>query len=176
MGKRRVIVVICFIVAVSIVLNFVGYIYDIKAISVMAVYKERNKYEVISELLLDSLDEIGTCSPEDTARVWAKGLQMRSGAMQACVMTKELRKNYIKELEKDFANWVTGVSSPWVEKYEIIENTKQNDKYRIKIKFETMTSTGPDVTYYAVLEIEKEDGYWRIYKIVQDEGLKVYTG
>jgi hypothetical protein len=156
-GKKKIILVLSWVLITCALLNAVGYICDIEAISVIAVYRERDKYEVISELLIESLDYIGACNPKDTANVWAEGLRKRSGAMQASVMTKELREKYIQRLSKNFPNWVTGMSSPWIEKYDIVEINEANEMYKVKLKFDTVTSTGPFETYYATLKVKKED-------------------
>ncbi len=60
-------------------------------------------------------------------------------------------------LSKKFDNWITGMSSPWIGTYGILEVNQINGLYLIKLKFDTKTSTGPYKAYYATLKIKKEN-------------------
>ena len=77
-----------------------------------AVREEDDAIKV--QLLMDAMDEVGVCRPEQAVDVWARGLMERSAAMQYAVMTDSLREKYVKSLAKNAPNWVTGLSSPWV--------------------------------------------------------------
>ena len=132
--------------------------------------------DVKSLLLLQAIDEVGSCNPEAAARTWASGLEKRSAALQYVVMSKELKGKYFGQLKKASPNWVTGVSSQWVNSYEITSVEHMGDKTSIfTLKFLLATSTGPAGEYSAVLTIEKQGDYWRIVKISADEQLYPYT-
>jgi len=136
-----------------------------------------DKYEIRSNLLMEAMSNVGVFTPDNTAEVWANGLKNRSAAAQYSVMTQDLKNNYAKQLENSFPNWVTGVSSPWVDNFEIVE--KENpckNTVMFHIRFYTKTSTGPAESYNAVITVAKEENSWRITDIFEDEGLYVYTG
>ena len=170
--------IISFIVFILllVLLNFAGYVFNIKYISVVKAVSEVNKYEVRSELLMQAMDYVGVCCPEDAAKVWSEGLMMRSAAMQYSSMSANLKEKYSKELDNTFPNWVTGMSSPWVSGYEIKKSEQIDDSFIYYLVFSTATSTGPTGNYNAVLIVSKEDGLWRIINIKTDSELYPYTG
>jgi len=156
--------------------NLVGYVFGIKHISVFAAVAAANKYEVRSRLLMEAKDSMGPCLPEGAAQVWAKGLVQRSAALQYAAMNADLKREYARQLETCAPNWVTGLSSPWVESYEIKGVESPDDNRRIiRMRFSTMTSTGPAGDYNAVLTVKRDGGFWRISAISSDEGLYPYT-
>ena len=77
---------------------------------------------------------------EEAAQLWAKGVQTRNGALQYAVLSPELRLN----MKANYADkgWITGVSSPWVENYKIINQIPQDDGWEFEIEYQLMTSTG----------------------------------
>lgn len=157
--------------------NLFGYLFEIKYISVVQAVAEVNRYQVRSELLMEAMNSVGVSTPEAAAEVWANGLITRSAALQYAVMGRNLKQEYARQLEKTFPNWVTGVSSPWVDGYKItkVEKTKDN-RAVINLQISTMTSTGPAGDYKAQLTVELEDGFWRITLIKADKEFRVYTG
>lgn len=161
------------IVSVALFYLLVNYV-DIEEV---ATALNINKYEVRSELLLSAVDKLGVCCPEDAVNTWAEGLRMRNAAIQFSVMTDKLKTEYLKQLENTFSNWVTGMSSPWIDSYKIIKTDKKSDKEQIiTMQFSTMTSTGPAGDYKAILTVIKEKNFWKISHITADEGLYPYTG
>lgn len=159
-----------------ILVNLVGYFLGCEHISVFAAAKDSNKYEVRSRLLMEAMDSVGVYSPEDAAMVWASGLEKRSAALQYSVMSKELKERYAEQLEESAPNWVTGVSSPWIDSYRIVRIEEPNENTRIiELSFSTMTSTGPAGTYNATLTITRDGDFWRITEIVADPELYPYT-
>lgn len=170
--------IISFVVFILLLalLNFAGYVFNIKYISVVKAVEEVNKYEVRSELLMQSTNYVGVCRPEDAPKVWAQGLMMRSAAMQYSVMSSKLKTEYAKQLDYTFPNWVTGMSSPWISGYEIKKYEQIDDSFIYYLVFSTATSTGPAGNYNAVLIASKEDNFWRIINIKTDKELFAYTG
>lgn len=129
------------------------------------------------QLLMDAMDEVGVCRPEQAVDVWARGLMERSAAMQYAVMTDSLREKYVKSLAKNAPNWVTGLSSPWVSGYTVEQVQEPADDRRVyTVSVKTKTSTGPAGKYRAVLSLREENGFWRINGISADDELSVYTG
>lgn len=76
----------------------------------------------------------------EAAQTWAKGVKTRNGALQFAVLSPELqakmKANYVER------NWITGVSSPWVENYKIVRQIQQGQGWEIEIEYQLMTSTG----------------------------------
>jgi hypothetical protein len=173
------IVGLCLVIFVLFIafFNLFGYLFGIKYISVVQAVAEVNRYQVRSELMMEAMNSVGVSSPEAAVEVWANGLMMRSAAMQYAVLGRELRQEYARQLEKTFPNWVTGVSSPWVDGYKITKVDKRSDtRTVINLQISTMTSTGPAGDYKALLTVDKEDGFWRITQIKADKEFRVYTG
>jgi hypothetical protein len=140
-----------------------------------AVREEDDAIKV--QLLMDAMDEVGVCRPEQAVDVWARGLMERSAAMQYAVMTGSLREKYVESLAKNVPNWVTGLSSPWVSGYtveQVREPAPNRRVYTVSVK--TETSTGPAGKYRAVLALREKNGFWRISGISADDELSVYTG
>lgn len=159
-----------------VLINLIGLLLDCRYISVFAAAEDAQTYEVRSRLLMEAMDYVGVCTPENAALVWAKGLKMRSGALQYSVMSHELKKEYAGKLEKTAPNWVTGLSSPWIDSYRIISVETKGNYRIIKLQISTSTSTGPAGDYPAVLTVSPEDGFWRIKDITADSALYPYTG
>ena len=133
-------------------------------------------FEVRSRLLMEAMDFVGACCPEDAAVVWAEGLKNRSAALQFAVMTARLKDAYARRLDETAPNWVTGISSPFISAYQII-NTKEISKtlQSITLLFSFATSAGPAGEATAVLDIAQEGSFWRIVNIDAEETLFPYT-
>lgn len=154
----------------------IGLAFDIPAISLFAALKKAQTYEVRSRLLMEAISKVGTCSMEDTAKLWADGLVGRSAAMQYAAMDEALRETYAARLETLAPNWVTGISSPYVAGYAIDSIIKKGkDEADVSIRFRLMTSTGPAGEYRATLHIARQGDFWRITMLETDEALEPYT-
>ncbi len=170
-----------FIIAVTCILAFcllqlVGAIFDVPAISVFAQVSNADKFETRNKLLLETMAYVGVSSPDEAAKVWAQGVKLRNAAMQYAVMSSELKESYAARLEKTAPNWVTGVSSPFVSGFGITDIKTQGNKSTVTLSFATATSTGPAQTFAAKLTIEPEGDVFRITNIEADKGLSAYTG
>lgn len=174
-GVIRVVIVICLLVVA--LFNVVGYYFNCKYISVFAAVAEVDKYEVRNELLMDAMNQVGVNNPESAAKVWANGLKARSAALQYSVLGTKLRQEYAKQLDENYPNWVTGMSSPWVDSYKITDvSAAGDDRYAIKVSFSTATSAGPAGDYNALLIVAREGDFWRIADISADKELYPYIG
>lgn len=161
---------------VMVLINVIGSLFNCKYISVFAAIDEVNTYEVKSELLMEAMNNVGVCKPEYAADVWASGLKLRSAAIQYSVMSQKLKDEYAAQLDESAPNWATGISSPWVESYKIINTLMQSsDKYVFELEFSLSTSAGPAGDYEATLTVAKEGDFWRIIKIKADDALYPYT-
>lgn len=113
------------------------------------------------QLLEDAL------APKDAlsaAEAWAEGVKMRNGALQYAVMSPALRNEkyeYFSDL-----NWVTGTSSPWVEKYTVKELSKVEDKSAVyEVEFIYTEATGSKLTEVQYITVEKIDSKWFVTSI-----------
>lgn len=98
------------------------------------------------------------------AREWAEAVKMRDGKAQYELMSRKLQT----EKHDDFEafGWVTGMSSPWMESYQVIAI---NNKARVT--FERATSTGYAGIHENILEFITEDGRLCIDKIISPDEL-----
>lgn len=135
-----------------------------------------NPYKTRSELLMDATNWTGVFTPEQAAEVWAKGLEKRSAAMQYTVMTESLKEKYAGQLDGLRSNWVTGMSSPSVQGYTIIELNRTDDAHaEIGLKIETAATYSPSEFYHARLWLIRKGEFWRIDRIWIDKDLYPYT-
>jgi hypothetical protein len=174
--KRAVCVTVLVCLAFYVLLSAAGLLFDCNLISIPAAVRQANDYEVRGKLLMTAMDRVGVCDPLDAADVWASGLVERSAALQYAVMDEKLKAVYAMQLEEKAPNWVTGISSPWVDSY-YFEKTESPDEGTkiVCLVFRTATSAGADSYYKAVLTIVKEECFWRIAGIEADKGLYPYT-
>ncbi len=81
----------------------------------------------LNKLSIDSLDEkyideqiqkiedaLVPASPEEALKLWGRGEQLRSGALQYAALSPELRKKAEVNASLNCPYWVTGGSSPWI--------------------------------------------------------------
>lgn len=168
-------VLICLLASYAL-FDIAGHALGFAYTGVMSQLSNESDYEVRSRLLMEAMDKVGVCDAQEAAEIWASGLVQRSAALQYVVMNRELKESYALGLQKNAPNWVTGLSSPWVQGYGILEIQEPGENVRIvSIMFFTATSTGPAAKYKATLHLEREAGFWRIAEIDADDGLYPYT-
>jgi len=82
--------------------------------------------ELKNKLFIDAIDNLGATSPQEAVILYCEGVKSRSGPLQYSVMCDELKKSFKTNMDfnKNYA-WVTGVSSPSVSEYKVI-NIKKN--------------------------------------------------
>ena len=177
-GVRWQCIAIIMISALALIsVSAAGYLSGCKYIRGITAMAEVNQYEMRSKLLMQAMDYVGACEPQKTVNVWAEGLIKRSAAMQYAVMSEKLKKEYAQRLEKKAPNWVTGISSPWVNDYAVVKTQNpDSDTYLFELRVFTMTSTGPDGEYKTTLTVAREGDFWRITGISADQGLDAYMG
>ncbi|GED70753.1 hypothetical protein BRE01_44550 [Brevibacillus reuszeri] len=99
---------------------------------------------------------------EETVQLWAKAVQMRSGALQYALFTEQAKAGAKQSFES--FHWATGASSPWVEGYKIVSGPEAaKDKY--EVDFELMTSTGKYGTDRAIVGVAKIGNQWFIQSV-----------
>jgi hypothetical protein len=136
------------------------HIYAISKSEIDPVKFQQTKAQVY--LFKQVLDEFGATSPNEVIELWAKSESKRNGVYQYAVSCNEQKQKIIEKWGKAEENfWIIGGSSPWNDKYEIVENEKIDDNtYIIKIKFYWSSSSGEQEATYDILTIVKENKYW----------------
>ncbi|MBK1811815.1 hypothetical protein JHL18_14435 [Clostridium sp. YIM B02505] len=127
---------------------------------------EQTKAQVY--LFKQALDEFGATSPEQVISIWTKTEKTRNGVYHYSVACKELKTKIIENLgnPKD-TYWIYGVSSPWLDRYEVISKNKISDtEYMVKLKFFWSTSSGPFNTTENTLSIIKDGDTWCVNKVI----------
>ncbi|MGI6284879.1 copper amine oxidase N-terminal domain-containing protein [Neomoorella humiferrea] len=100
-------------------------------------------------------------SPGEAVQSWAAGVKNRNGAWQYALLAPALKEKCRPDYER--MGWVTGVSSPWVEKYTILEQKEEPEgSWRFTVQFDLMTSTGPAGSYINHVTVQHQDGSWYI--------------
>ncbi|MDP4153823.1 MAG: S-layer homology domain-containing protein [Bacillota bacterium] len=106
---------------------------------------------------------------------WAEAMKMRDGRAQYLFMSRDLESKSYEML--DSSGWVTGVSSPWIARYEVRVgqngDLKLGDNEAVVI-FEYATSAGYAGTYEQTLTFVNENGWNRIDRI--SEAYNISTG
>ncbi|MGE4214697.1 MAG: stalk domain-containing protein [Anaerotignaceae bacterium] len=143
----------------------------------VSISKDNSKDESKIRLLEEAIGYIGAVTPEKAIDIWSNGLKERSAALQYIVMTESLKESYVKSLEENgYDFWITGVSSPWVENYEVLKiNKLSDDSYEYDIQYNTRTSEG-SYNFFVTLKLVKEGDYWKVSEVKGDEDSQAYTG
>lgn len=99
-------------------------------------------------------DALAPRTAEGAAYSWADAVKARNGAWQYALMDPGLRVQYRKEFEDN--NWVTGFSSPWVQKYRVTrESVDDKGNVTFQVKFDWYTSAGYAYSNIATLIVSQ---------------------
>jgi len=113
---------------------------------------------------------IAPTSPEEAVEQWAKGMKERNGALQYAVLSPELKKEQYSNYER--CGWITGVSSPWIEEYKILSESKTGDgTWTYEIQFSLKTSTGPAGTFVTKVAVKQYEQNWYVAQILNQDSL-----
>lgn len=119
----------------------------------------------------EAIDELGASSPLQVAKLWAKGEETRNGVYQYSVSCNDLKNSLINKWgNADDNYWIIGGSSPWVSKYEIVENKKINSiTHEITIKYHWSSSGSNLDPTFDTLTIIKNNDYFCVKEVRQIE-------
>ncbi len=107
---------------------------------------------------------IAPSTPRAAAEAWATGIKTRNGALIFAVLAPEARE--LEKSQMESVNWVTGVSSPWVEKFRIIRETKVTDtKWDYEIQFSTASSAGQEAPFTNWIVVERHGDSWYVAEV-----------
>ncbi|TCZ77804.1 hypothetical protein E0485_10030 [Paenibacillus albiflavus] len=103
-------------------------------------------------------------TPEEAVQKYAEGVKTRNGAVQYAMLTPGLQDQKKSTFEE--MSWVTGVSSPWVEKYTIDKGTQISEgQWKFKITYAYNTAKNESSTEEALVTVNKIKDYWYISSI-----------
>jgi hypothetical protein len=130
--------------------------------SVLVKQKQEGQDLSSLERRLELLEQaVAAKTPEQAVETWAEGVKMRNGALQYAMLSPELKAE--KKVEYESQGWVTGVSSPWVEDYEILSS--EADSFKYVVTFSLMSSTGSAGQTVAHVTVKQIQGNWFIDKV-----------
>ncbi|BAF58446.1 hypothetical membrane protein [Pelotomaculum thermopropionicum SI] len=146
----------------------------VEALGAEVKWDERTRQVWIYSPELDSLQRqitllqkaLAPATPRDAVGKWAKGLKERNGALQFAVLAPELQEQSHSDLES--RGWVTGVSSPWVERFEIIKETQAGSAREYEVRFYWATSTGPAGDSTTKVTVRQYGENWYVSQIQND--------
>jgi len=129
--------------------------------------KESRKIELMKQQIHMLERAVGAKTPEKAIETWAEAVKTRNGALQYAMIYPDKRASHLKMFEE--CNWVTGTSSPWMERYRIDKGTKKsNGSYEFKVQFDYRTSDDAnkkiawaDIDSFDMV-VRKSDGYWYV--------------
>ena len=106
-------------------------------------------------------------TPEQAVEMWAEGVKTRNGALQYAILSKHLKE--LRHESFEAVNWVTGTSSPWLERYKIskpVENSDGSRTFRVQFDYRTeMDADEPErwdkIASFPVI-VREENGSWFI--------------
>jgi len=121
----------------------------------VSIYNASKHTDWLTERRIELLETaLAPRTPDLAAYSWAEAIKTRNGAWQYAIMNDELRTEYLEQFEE--TNWVTGVSSPWVEKYRVTrESVDENGATTFKVEFDWYTSAGYAYSNSATLTVSK---------------------
>ena len=117
---------------------------------ILDVAKTKGYYKSLMEMF------IPPTTAYECVLTYAEACMNRNGAMQYALFDDEL-KAVTRDSFESF-NWVTGMSSPYISEFEIVET----GELEYDIIFQTATSTGPGNKYTTKLLLRKMDGRYYI--------------
>jgi hypothetical protein len=110
-------------------------------------------------------------SADEAVNAWAEAVKTRNGAVQYSLLSPELKKQTLIPYQS--VNWVTGVSSPWVDSYQVSKGVPAADgNVAYNVTFTLKTSSGDAGTGTVKVTVSQQDGNWPItgLEYVDDSG------
>ncbi|NLK52824.1 MAG: copper amine oxidase N-terminal domain-containing protein [Syntrophomonadaceae bacterium] len=124
-------------------------------------------------------DVLVPTTPEETVKLWGRGEQTRSGALQYAALSPELRQQADERIRE--SGWVTGCSSPWVGPITIKEKKMLSDTaVEYTVTFPEVTSAPPNPMATEIIVVERlafagKEG-WFITEMPQSSGYGIIAG
>jgi hypothetical protein len=127
-------------------------------------FPDRESLKRQIELLQGAL---APASADEAVQTWAKSVKSRNGAVQYAVLSPSLQAQTAKTYEE--MNWVTGLSSPWVDSYEVSAGAQADNKgtKTYEVSFKLKTSTGDAGSGTVKVTVGPQDDKWFITDLQQ---------
>lgn len=112
------------------------------AAAAVSIYRTNQHKDWLEQRRIELLeDALAPRTADLAAYSWAEAIKTRNGAWQYAIMDEKLRSEYLEQFEA--TNWVTGFSSPWVERYRVIrQSVDEEGNVTFKVEFDWYTSAG----------------------------------
>lgn len=125
---------------------------------------DKGKVDLLEEQIARLEQGFRAETAEEAAEIWAKAVKNRNGAVQFAVLSPELKVQSRSHYER--IHWVTGLSSPYVGEYAILEQESSDKDAIFYIEFQMKTSTGNAGLESATVKVAEIDGSWYITQIL----------
>jgi hypothetical protein len=119
---------------------------------------------------------IAPASADEAIKLWAQSVKNRNGAVQYALLSPELQSQTAKAYED--MNWVTGLSSPWVDSYQVSDGVQaENAGTGYDVTFQLKTSTGSAGEGTVKVTVgSQQDGKWLITGLQAASGADTLNG
>jgi len=132
-----------------------------------ALEAAKRENELLQQQIYMLQKAVEASTPEQAIETWARAVKTRNGALQYAMIDPDKRSLVLKAMQE--RNWVTGLSSPWLERYKISKGTKQkNGSVLFNVQFDYRTSDDvnkkiawKDIEAFPV-KVSKKEGSWYI--------------
>lgn len=117
----------------------------------------------IDQVLLEYLELPWPDDPAEAAQIWALAVKHCNGYAQYALLNEDLRAE--KRVRYDAAGWQSGVSSPWIESFDIY-----NQRGGYRVDFLLNSSTGVFGRFSVKIKIDCPQGKCYITAIEHIDG------
>ena len=100
---------------------------------------------------------------ENAVNMYVKAIEERKGALQYALFSDKLKAEKRAGFEEMY--WVTGVSSPWINDYEIKDTG--NNTYNIVFHWATSAGKLPDTKTIVTVEKIPQQEFWQIAEVTE---------
>jgi len=135
--------------------------------SEQALEAAKRENELLEQQIYMLEKAVQASTPEQAIETWARAVKTRNGALQYAMIHPDKRKSLLKEMQE--RNWVTGVSSPWLERYKISKGTKQKDGsvlFSVQFDYRTSDDVNKKIAWKDIeafpVKVVKKEGNWYV--------------
>lgn len=99
-------------------------------------------------------------TPREAVESWLEHRKARNGAVEYALLLPGAREALRSQYEE--LNWVSGTSSPWIERFEITREAQRDDgswEFEVELTWRTSASASEEVE---TVIVKQHDGHWYI--------------
>ena len=137
---KKILFLICILGFPTLSFGFLDRAVSMQLIAVQSHRSTPQTVATLNQQVLQLEQAIAPQSPQHAVETWARGVRTRNGALQFAILSPSMR--HAHESAFVAANWVTGGSSPWVDRYQIMSKKQQGETWLFEIEYHLMTSSG----------------------------------